>query len=217
MTAVNAFHSTPLQFRDRPSAGRFLAELLRELDGSSPLLVFGIPRGGLPVAREIARALSAPVDALVIQKIALPAHSAWDEPPVAGAVAPQGVKLVDTRKLGGRRIPAADLEEAIAAAARERARREQRYRGEAPYPDVRDATVIVVDDGIGTGVTMRAAVAAIRTLRPRRLIVAVPAGTAAACQELEALVDALVCPVRVPALDCRNGPCFESDLLVGAR
>lgn len=216
MAAVNDFRSSPLQFRDRPSAGRFLAELLRELDGSTPVVVFGIPRGGLAVAREVARALSAPMDALVVQKIALPPHSAWEEPDVAGAVAPQGVRLVDTRKLAGRKICAADLEEAIAAAAGERARREGRYRGDTPFPDVRDTTVILVDDGISTGLTMRAAVAAVRMLCPRRLIVAAPAGTAAVCQQLEPLVDALVCPLRAPWFDCRYGRCFASDLPTGA-
>jgi putative phosphoribosyl transferase len=143
----------------------------------------------VPVAFEVARALHAPLDVLVVRKLGLPQH-----PELAmGAIASGGVRIVDrdiVRRFG---VSESKLAEIIAAEEREPARRERLYRGDRPFPDVRGKTVILVDDGLATGSTMRAAVAELRQLGPERVVVAVPIAAPSTCEELSAEVDDIVC------------------------
>jgi predicted phosphoribosyltransferase len=174
-------------FVNRIDAGRRLAERLRHLGPSHPV-VLGLPRGGVPVAREVAAALHAPLDVLVVRKLGAPV-----QPELAlGAITTAGM-VVDwrlARQLGVSR------EEVEAIAAREReelASRERRYRGGRPAPAVEGRTVIVVDDGLATGATSEAAVRALRPRGPARIVLAVPVGSPSAVDRLSALADEVVC------------------------
>ncbi len=188
----------PPRFHDRREAGRLLAGLLGEYEHGEDALVLGIPRGGMPVAMEVAEALSLPLDVLAVQKVVLAVHSAWQEPPVAGAIAREGARIIDTQHLADLHLPTEELEEAVVTARHELTRREVLYRNGCPFPDLRGKTVILVDDGIETGITMRTAIAAARAMHPAKVVVAVPLGAAAVCDEFGGFVDAVVCPLRLP-------------------
>jgi predicted phosphoribosyltransferase len=174
-------------FRDRPDAGRRLAERLGPMTGD--VVVLGLPRGGIPVAYEVARALGAPLDVFVVRKLGVPGH----EELAMGAIAWGGVRVVNRDVVDALGIPPRVLDEVAAAEGRELERRERSYRGGRPAPDVAGRTVVLVDDGLATGSTMRAAVAALRQLKPARVVVAVPVAAASTCQELRAEVDDVVC------------------------
>ena len=183
----------PRLFRDRYDAGRRLADRLEHYGGQDEVLVLALPRGGVPVAAEVARSLGAPLDVFYVRKLGLPG-----QPELAmGAVATGGAVVLN-REL----IDRLELSEAVI---RDAARREFRVletqqralRGRRPAPRVRGRTLILVDDGLATGSTMRAAVDALRRQLPRRLVVAVPVGAAETCKELRREVDELVsiaCP-----------------------
>jgi putative phosphoribosyl transferase len=177
-------------FRDRSEAGQRLAEeLIRRGYAKQPgLLILGLPRGGVPVAFEVARALRAPMDVFLVRKLGVPGYQEL----AMGAIASGGIQVRNEPVIRRLRIP----EEAIAASAAierdELHRREMAYRGSAPMPALRGRTIILVDDGIATGSTMRAAIAALRGQHPARLTVAVPVAAAATCDQLRPDVDALV-------------------------
>lgn len=177
------------QFRDRGEAGERLAADLQRYAGDPSLLVLGLPRGGVPVAFEVARVLRAPLDVFLVRKLGVPGH----EELAMGAIASGGVRVLNEEVVQALRIP----EEAIAAvAAREEeelARRERAYRGDRPAPPVGGRTVILVDDGLATGSTMKAAAAALRQQHPQRLIVGVPVAARSTCEEFQTLVDEIVC------------------------
>ena len=180
-------------FRDRRDAGRALAAKLRKYAGRPDVLVLALPRGGVPVAFEVAQALGAPLDVFLVRKLGVPGH----EELAMGAIATGGVLLLNDEVLGGLGL---DREVLDAVAAREREeleRRERLYREDRPAPDVRDRIVILVDDGLATGSSMRAAVAALRQMGPGRTVVAVPVGAAETCSELAGEVDECVC-ARTP-------------------
>ena len=176
------------RFRDRAEAGRLLGERLSQYGRSSDVVVLGLPRGGVPVARQVARALGAPLDVFLVRKLGFPGH-----PELAmGAIASGGIRVLNeelvrelrlTDELIGR---VAEREEA------ELRRREQAYRGDRPPPDLRGRTVVLVDDGLATGATMRAAVEAARSQGPRSVVVAVPVAPRHALRELRDEVDDLV-------------------------
>lgn len=180
--------STP-RYRDRRQAGRVLAKLLASHAANPGLLVLGLPRGGVPVAFEVARALHAPLDVMVVRKLGAP-----DQEELAmGAIACGEVRVLDQALLAELQVTDAQLNTAIALARDELARRERLYRGHRPPLDVRGHTVILVDDGLATGCTMRAAARAVRHLAPARLLIAVPVASQNTCEALRAEADDIVC------------------------
>lgn len=181
--------TTNYPFRDRVEAGRVLAEELAQYAGRDDVIVLALPRGGVPVAFEVARALHAPLDVFVVRKLGVPGH----EELAMGAIASGGVLVIEPEVLEDLAIPQDVLIDVAAREEQERLRREHEYRGDRPEPEVRGRTVIVVDDGLATGSTMRAAVAALRKLQPARIVVAVPVGARATCAEMSEEADDVVC------------------------
>jgi putative phosphoribosyl transferase len=180
-------------FRDRREAGRLLAEELAGHSGRDDVIVLALPRGGVPVAYEVARALGAPLDVFLVRKLGVPGH----EELALGAIASGGVRLLNENVVRGLRIPPEVIDRVEAAERAELERREREYRGDRPAPDVRGRTVILIDDGLATGASMRAAVAALRQGRPARIVVAVPIAAASTCEDLRDEVDQVVC-ARTP-------------------
>ncbi len=176
-------------FRDRADAGRALAERLAHYRGRANLRVLGLPRGGIPVAHEVARALGAPLDVFVVRKLGVPGH----EELAMGAIATGGVRIVNRDVVSSFGIDAATIDRVALAEQAELERREAAYRGGRRAVDVAGATVILVDDGLATGSTMRAAVAAIREQRPERVVVAVPVAAPQTRDEFSREVDEIVC------------------------
>lgn len=179
-----------LPFRDRREAGRVLAEHLAHLQGREDLLVLGLPRGGVPVAYEVARALHAQLDVFVVRKLGLPGHEEY----AMGAIASGGVQVMNEGDSW--RPPDGEIQAVVRRERAELERRERLYRGERPLPAIAGRTVIVVDDGLATGATMRAAVAAIRGQQPSALVVAVPVGASETCAQLAREADEVVCAAR---------------------
>ena len=180
----------PERFLNRSDAGRQLAaELLPGYGGRSDVLVLGLPRGGVPVAFEIAVALDAPLDVFVVRKLGLPGHEEFG----IGAIASDGVRVVDDSVLRAYGVDSRTLEEITQREQRELERRERRYRDDRPFPAIQDRVVILVDDGLATGSTMRAAVAALRAEGPREIVVAVPVGAPETCSAMARLADDVVC------------------------
>jgi putative phosphoribosyl transferase len=176
-----------LPFRDRRQAGRILAERLEHLRGQPGLLVLALPRGGVAVGFEVAHALRAPLDVFIVRKLGFPGHEEF----AMGAIASGGVRVMNP-------MPGMDVApEAVAAVvAREQdelVRREHLYRGDRPAVGIRGRIVIVVDDGLATGSTMRAAVTSIRQQHPAHLVVAVPVGAEETCRQLHAEADEVIC------------------------
>jgi putative phosphoribosyl transferase len=180
-------------FRDRREAGRLLAERLADYAGRPDVLVLALPRGGVPVAYEVARALDAPLDVFLVRKLGVPGH----EELALGAIATGGVVLLNEDVVTSLRIPPEIIGRLEAAERVELARREREYRDDRPAPDVRGRTVILIDDGLATGASMRAAVAALRQRQPARIVVAVPIASASTCEELRDEVDEVIC-ARTP-------------------
>jgi erythromycin esterase-like protein/adenine/guanine phosphoribosyltransferase-like PRPP-binding protein len=181
----------PGLFRDRREAGRLLASKLSAYANRPEVLVLALPRGGVPVAYEVARALGAPLDVFVVRKLGVPGY----EELAMGAVGTGGVRVFNHQLVTRLGIPD-DLIDAVAAREqRELVRRERLYRGGRPPPDVRGRTVILVDDGLATGSTMQAAIEALRQLQPARIVVAVPTAPPDACEEMRARADVVVCAV----------------------
>ncbi|HEX2778367.1 MAG TPA: phosphoribosyltransferase [Gemmatimonadaceae bacterium] len=176
-------------FRHRRDAGRRLAAELQQFAGRKNLLVLALPRGGVPVGYEVARALGAPLDVLIVRKLGVPGH----EELAMGAIASGGLRVLDERTIRMAGVPGAEIERTTAAEMRELARREAAYRGTRPFPDLTGRTVIVVDDGLATGATMRAAVGALRQRQPAAIIVAVPVAASATCEALRWTADDCVC------------------------
>jgi predicted phosphoribosyltransferase len=176
-------------FRDRSDAGQQLAQKLTAYAHRPEVLVLALPRGGVPVGFEIAQALEAPLDVFVVRKLGVPGH----EELAMGAIASGGVRVINDEVVRSLRIPNAKIDEAAAREQRELERRERAYRGDRPPPTVQGRTVILVDDGLATGSTMRAAVQALRQQAPRRIVVAVPVAAPDTCEEFRAKVDDVVC------------------------
>jgi putative phosphoribosyl transferase len=178
-------------FRDRTEAGKRLAVQLTEYDDRSDVLVLALPRGGVPVAFEVAEALHAPLDIFLVRKLGVPGH----EELAMGAIATNGVRVLNEDVVNYLRIPGEVIDAVAACELGELERRERAYRDDRPPPDVRGKTVILVDDGLATGSTMRAAVAAIRQQQPTRIVVAVPVSAVQTCDEYLMGADEIVCAV----------------------
>jgi len=179
-----------LPYRDRSQAGRALAAQLSDLRDAPGLLVLGLPRGGVPVAHEVANALSAPLDVFIVRKLGYPGHPEF----AMGAIASGGVRVM--KVLPGMRPSDQAIEEVVADEMEELRRREVLYRGRRPAPALRGRSVVVVDDGLATGATMEAAVQALRRHEPRLICVAVPVGARDSCETLATLADKVVCPAQ---------------------
>ena len=177
-------------FRDRAEAGRLLAEAVAERLGPQPAapLVLALPRGGVPVGFEVASRLGAPLDVYLVRKLGVPG-----QPELAmGALASGGVVAMNEEVVSRLGIPRAAIEQVAEAEGRELARREQAYRGGRPPPELEGRTAVLVDDGLATGATMRAAVESVRRRKPARLVVAVPTAPFSTCQELAGQADDVV-------------------------
>jgi predicted phosphoribosyltransferase len=177
------------RFRDRTEAGRVLAEQLASYTGRDDVVVLALPRGGVPVAYEVAKALGAPLDVFVVRKLGVPGH-----PELAmGAVASGGELVLDDRLIQTLQIPTSEIERVARRELQELARREHAYRERREPPPLQGKTVILVDDGLATGATMRAAVRAVRRLGAAHIVVAVPTASATTCEELRGEADEVVC------------------------
>jgi putative phosphoribosyl transferase len=176
-------------FTNRTEAGRELAATLDAFRGRQDVIVLGLPRGGVPVAYEVAEALRAPLNVFTVRKLGAPANEEF----AIGAIATGGVLAIDRDAMRVLGVSDAALGALIDRERRELVRRERLYRGDRAMPSLAGKTVIVVDDGLATGATMQVAIAALRTLKPRRIIAAAPVGSMEACAALRHVADACVC------------------------
>jgi len=181
----------PEPYRDRRHAGVELARHLADVKGQD-VVVLALPRGGVPVAFEVARALDAPLDVFVVRKLGLPGHPEF----AMGALASGGVRVLNDEVVRLYRIPEQAVEAIAQDEQTELERRERAYRSQRPALDVRGRTVVLIDDGLATGSTMKAAVEAVRALSPARIIVAVPVGSPDTCREFAGIADEIVCARR---------------------
>jgi putative phosphoribosyl transferase len=177
------------RFRDRREAGRQLAEALARYAGQPGVLVLALPRGGVPVGYEVARVLQAPLDVMLVRKLGVPGH----EELAMGAIASGGVRIVSNEVVSTLGIDEREIAAVAAAEEAELDRRERAYRNGRAAPDVRGRTVILVDDGLATGSTMRAAAAALRAQGTKRLVVAVPVAPPETCEAMRSEVDEVIC------------------------
>lgn len=190
---------TAQRFRDRPEAGRELGAELHGYAGCEGVIVLGLPRGGVPVAYEVARALRARLDVFVVRKLGVPGR----EELALGAIASGGVRVLNSRLIAALELPAEWLESIDAAERRELQRRERIYREDLPPAQLGGRTAILVDDGLATGSTMTAAVEAVRTEEPAAIVVAVPVADPEVCARLRRRAEEVVClrsPQRLGAV-----------------
>jgi putative phosphoribosyl transferase len=176
-------------FRDRTEAGRLLAGMLGEYANREDVLILGLPRGGVPVAFEVARALKAPLDIFIVRKLGLPTNKEL----AMGAVASGGVRVLNDEVVRSFGVAESVIEAVAEKEQIELKRRESLYRGDNPMPEAVDKTILLVDDGIATGSTMRAAVAALRQKHPAQIVVAVPVAPPSTCEDLQAEADEVIC------------------------
>jgi putative phosphoribosyl transferase len=174
------------RFQDRHEAGRLLAEKLwMYRDKTEDAVVLALPRGGVPVAYEVASELQLPLDVLTVRKLGVPGHEEY----AFGSIASGGIRFVDDAVVRSLHLPQYAVDKVVEREMRELERRERLYRGNRPMPDVHGKTVIIVDDGLATGSTMRAAVRAVRAMTPHDIVVAVPVCAPDTCAELQNNVD----------------------------
>ena len=191
--ARSASHSFPQHhiFYDRREAGKLLAAKLQTYADRPDVLVLALPRGGVPVAFEVSRALNAPLDVFVVRKLGTPGH----EELAMGAIARGGDKVINRDVVQTFRIPNRVIEEVASREAEELVRRERLYRGDKPAPEIFGRVVILIDDGLATGSSMSAAIAALRKQNPARIVVGVPVAAPSTCDEFRSEVDEIVCAV----------------------
>lgn len=185
---------TIMIYADRYEAGRLLVPAIKDLELKDPV-VLGLPRGGVPVAHEVALALQAPLDTITVRKLGVP----WQPELAIGAIASGGVKVLNEELLD--ELPGlteSEIDEVVDTEMQELARRERLYRGDWPHPDLAERDVVLVDDGLATGATMRAAAEAVLSQEPSRVTVAVPVGSKEAVQLLEEKVDDVIC-LEIPS------------------
>ena len=190
---MSALTSPRMRYANRREAGVVLAGQLRDFADRTDVVVLGLPRGGMPVAFEVATALNAPLDVFVVRKLGLPGH-----PELAmGAIASGGVRVLNDDLLRQLHVPPSAIDAVARAEQTELERRERAYRGARPPVPLEGRIVILVDDGLATGSTMRAAVLAIRRVLPSQIVVAVPVGARETCHALDEVADEVVC-ARMP-------------------
>ena len=180
-----------MQFENRAEAGRYLAQKLMAYRDQPDVLVLALPRGGVPVAYEVAKALHAPLDVFLVRKLGVPGH----EELAMGAVATGGVRVLNEAVVRALNISEEQINAVTEAELRELERREQAYRGSRPAPQIRDRTIILVDDGLATGATMYAAIVALRQQHPKKIVVAVPTASPETCDEFRRVSDEVVCAI----------------------
>src|SRR6266496_1835238 len=176
-------------YRNRSAAGKHLATKLVSYANRDDVLLLALPRGGVPVAFEVAKTLHAPLDIFLVRKLGIPGH----EELAMGAISTGGVRVLNEEVVDYLGIPSDVIDAVAAIELKELERRERAYRGNRPAPDVRGRTIILVDDGLATGSTMRAAAAALRQQEPARIVVAVPVSAAQNCDEYRMGVDEVIC------------------------
>ena len=182
------------RFHDRREAGQLLARRLAGYKDRDDVVVLALPRGGVPVGYEIARELRAPLDVFVVRKLGVP----WQPELAMGAIAGKGTEVLNGDVVSAYNIPPHVIRAVAEREGQELQRRLREYRGIRPLPDLHDRTVILVDDGLATGSTMRAAVAAIRHEQPRAIVVAVPVASSQVCREFQGVVDETICLLTPP-------------------
>lgn len=180
-------------FQDRTEAGRELARELAKYTGRPGLIVLALPRGGVPVGFEVARALGAPLDLFLVRKLGVPGR----EELAMGAIASGGVRVLNEEVLRALQIAPETIEKVVDLELQELQRREQEYRGDRPPAEIAGRTILLIDDGLATGSSMRAAVEALRRCQPARIVVAVPVAAPEVCEAFSDLVDEVVC-ARTP-------------------
>jgi putative phosphoribosyl transferase len=178
-----------LPIKNRKAAGQALAEALQEYKGRDDVIVLGLPRGGVPVAVEVAEALGAELDLMLVRKLGTPGQKEL----AMGAIASGGSRVMNEGVVRGLNISEDDIRQVEEAEREELQRREQAYRGERPWPELANRCVILVDDGLATGATMQAAVGAVRQDSPARLVVAVPVAPSDTVEMLRKQVDDMIC------------------------
>jgi predicted phosphoribosyltransferase len=193
-----------MQFQNRTHAGRFLARSLEVYRNQPIVLVLGLPRGGVPVAYEVASALNAPLDVFIVRKLGVPGH----EELAMGAIASGGVRFLNDSVVRQLHISQSTIDAVTQLESDELRRRELLYRGYRPELNVAGLNVLLVDDGLATGSTMKAAIAALRHQHPARIVVAVPTAPSNTCHELEQDADEVVCAVT-PESFCSVGQWYE--------
>lgn len=181
-------------FENRREAGRLLAEKLLAFANRDDVIVLGLPRGGVPVAYEVARRLRAPLDVFVVRKLGVPGQ----EELAFGAIASGGGRVLNSDLVRALRLPDSLIQRVASNESIELKRRDHIYRGDRPFPDLSDKTVIVVDDGLATGASMRAAVEALRKLGPKEIVVAVPVGARETCGSFSELADVICVCATTP-------------------
>ncbi len=186
-----------MRFKDRVHAGRELARLLARYANRPDVTVLGLPRGGVPVAAEVARALGVPFDVFLVRKLGVPGH----EELAFGAIAQGGVQVLNEHLIADLDLPPSVVERVAAREQAELERRDELYRGGRPFPALHDRTVILIDDGLATGATMEAAVTALRRLHPARVVVAAPVGARETCDRLSRIGDEVVCAATPAPFD----------------
>ncbi len=190
---MSADHSPDLPLADRREAGRLLASALGHYANRADVLVLALPRGGVPVAYEVATALGTGLDIFLVRKLGLPGHPEY----AMGAIATGGVQVLNDEAIGWYRVPQDVVEAVVASETLELQRREAAYRDGRTAAPIAGKVAIIVDDGLATGSSMRAAVTAVRKLAPSRIVVAVPVGAPSTCRDLQAIADEVVC-ARTP-------------------
>lgn len=191
MPLGTSIHATP--FSDRRQAGEELASELGRYANRPEVVVLALPRGGVPVAFEVAEALGVDLDIFLVRKLGMPGHPEY----AMGAIATGGVRVLNEEAIGWYRIPQAAIDAVIKDEQRELERRETAYRDGGRAASIEGRVAILVDDGLATGSSMRAAVTAVRRLGPSKIVVAVPVGAPSTCRELEEIADEVVC-ARTP-------------------
>ncbi|WP_131795321.1 phosphoribosyltransferase [Fluoribacter gormanii] len=181
-----------MNYDDRYQAGRVLTDLLKDYEKRTDVIVLALPRGGVPVAYEIASKLSLPLDIFIVRKLGVPGH----EELAMGAIASGGITVFNEEIVNSLHISKEAINKIHKSEQEELSRRELAYRGKKPFPMLPGKTVILVDDGIATGYTMRAAIAALKQQNPAKIIVTVPVAARSTCDEIAPLVDEIICPMR---------------------
>jgi len=179
------------KFVDRHEAGKILAEQLKQYAKSDNTIVLALPRGGVPVAYEIAKILSLPLDVFIVRKLGVPGH----EELAMGAIATGGITVFNDEIVHSLNIPKYAIDQVIQSEKQELQRRDLIYRDNRPFPSLEGKTIILVDDGIATGATMRAAIKALQQQKPANIVIAVPVAAFSTCEEMAKLVDKIVCPL----------------------